>query len=91
MRAFLRQTSMDPCDQLAKHLLGLAPDVWKEVTSHFGFPSSDFNSAYRKELSRQIILAAKATDQLAALWTQVEERHPEGKPLPNPFLPAGET
>jgi hypothetical protein len=72
-------------DQLAAHYLELAPDLRNNIARRLGLLPANYLSLNRVELSKQIFLAAHVQNQFAALWTAVEERHPEGKPTPNPF------
>lgn len=78
-------TAHDPYDQLAEHFLELAPDLRREIARQLGLLPANHLSLSRIELGQQVFLAAQTQRQLASLWTAVEERHPEGKPTPNPF------
>ncbi len=78
-------TAHDPYDQLAEHFLELAPDQRREIARQLGLLPANHLSLSRIELSQQVFLAANSQRLLASLWTAVEERHPEGKPTPNPF------
>lgn len=74
--------------QLAGHFLELSPQNREDIAKRLGLLPPDYQSLGRIDLAKQIFGAARKNHRLADLWTAVEQIHPEGRPLANPY--AGE-
>lgn len=73
--------------QLAGHFLELTPQKREDIAKQLGLLPPDYQSLGRIELAKRIFGAARQYHRLADLWTAVEQIHPEGRPLPNPYAP----
>lgn len=71
--------------QLAGHFLELTPQKREDIAKRLGLLPPDYQSISRIELAKRIFGAARQNCRLAALWTEVEQIHPEGTPTPNPY------
>lgn len=71
--------------QLAGHFLELTPQNREDIAKRLGLLPPDYQSLGRIELAKRIFGAARQNHRLADLWTAVEQIHPEGRPLPNPY------
>lgn len=71
--------------QLAGHFLELTPQKREDIAKRLGLLPPDYQSLGRIELAKRIFGAARQNHRLADLWTEVEQIHPEGTPVPNPY------
>lgn len=71
--------------QLAGHFLELTPQKREDIAKQLGLLPPDYQGLGRIELAKRIFGAARQYHRLADLWTAVEQIHPEGRPLPNPY------
>lgn len=71
--------------QLAGHFLELTPQKREDVAKRLGLLPPDYQSLGRIDLAKRIFGAARQHNRLADLWTEVEQIHPEGTPVPNPY------
>lgn len=71
--------------QLAGHFLALTPQAREDIARKLDLLPADFRDLGRIELAKRIFIAAQESKCLAALWAAVENAHPDGTPLPNPY------
>lgn len=65
--------------------LELTPQKREDIAKQLGLLPPDYQGLGRIELAKRIFGAARQYHRLADLWTAVEQIHPEGRPLPNPY------
>lgn len=71
--------------QLAEHFLALTPQAREDIARNLGLLPADFRDLGRIELAKRVFIAAREKRRLADLWTAVEQAHPAGAPVPNPY------
>jgi len=71
---------------LAGHFLELTPALREKIAGELGLLPNNHYDIGRIDLAKMIFKNANDNGKLANLWYEVEKAHPEGKPVPNPFV-----
>ncbi|HEX8321231.1 hypothetical protein [Longimicrobium sp.] len=76
---------MEPKRRLAYHFLTLPHHERVDISVRLGLVRDEDEGVRDRDLFGRFFQRASDEHRLAELWAEVEQRHPDGKPEPNPF------